>query len=193
MNKKKVHLIIHGFALLHVVLCISCRYVGIPDSLILTLATMAMVVLLCREEDLSIEFTAITIILANILGFILGNIGAASARSLNTYIFIIENENTAINYVTLPNPDGPKTYYDMQGRKLETPHGLCIERSSDGRSRTILGLTRTNKSPMCTHIPINIARTSSQHTLVELFSKEQLFVPVRQTLDVIGRRMFRHP
>ena len=88
MNKKEVHLIIHGFALLHVVLCISCKYLGIPDSLILTLATMAMVVLLCREEDLSIEFTAITIILANILGFILGNIGATifKANFISTFV-----------------------------------------------------------------------------------------------------------
>ena len=75
MNQKRAHLIIHGFALLHAGLCIACHYIGIPDSLILTLATMAMVVILCLEESLSIEFTAITIVLANILGFILGNIG----------------------------------------------------------------------------------------------------------------------
>lgn len=88
MNQKRAHLIIHGFALLHAALCIGCRYIGIPDSLILTLATMAMVVILCMEEYLSIEFTAITIVLANILGFILGNVGATllGANLLSTFV-----------------------------------------------------------------------------------------------------------
>ena len=81
---------------------------------------------LCQENDIAIDEPKKEVIVQ------------MPARSLNTYIFIIENENTGINYVTLPNPDGPKTYYDMQGRKLAEPHGLCIERSSDGRSRTIM-------------------------------------------------------
>ena len=81
---------------------------------------------LCQERPIDIDEPTKTLIVE------------MPARSLNTYIFIIENENTGINYVTLPNPDGPKTYYDMQGRKLAEPHGLCIERSSDGRSRTIM-------------------------------------------------------
>ena len=81
---------------------------------------------LCQENAIAIDEPTKTVVVE------------MPARSLNTYIFIIENENTAINYVTLPNPDGPKTYYDMQGRKLAEPHGLCIERSSDGRSRTIM-------------------------------------------------------
>lgn len=88
MNQKRAHLIIHGFALLHAGLCIACHYIDIPDSLILTLATMAMVIILCLEESLSIEFTAITIVLANILGFILGNIGASiiGINPLSTFI-----------------------------------------------------------------------------------------------------------
>ena len=81
---------------------------------------------LCQESDIAIDEPKKEVFVQ------------MPARSLNTYIFIIENENTGINYVTLPNPDGPKTYYDMQGRKLAEPHGLCIERSSDGRSRTIM-------------------------------------------------------
>ena len=81
---------------------------------------------LCQESDIAIDEPKKEVIVQ------------MPARSLNTYIFIIENENTGINYLTLPNPDGPKTYYDMQGRKLAEPHGLCIERSSDGRSRTIM-------------------------------------------------------
>ena len=32
---------------------------------------------------------------------------------------------------------GPKTYYDLSGRRLTKPHGLCIEKSSDGSSRKV--------------------------------------------------------
>ncbi|MBO4743342.1 MAG: LytTR family transcriptional regulator [Bacteroidales bacterium] len=87
MNLKKANLIIHGFAILHVLLCAGCRALAIPDTLILTLATMAMVVILCLEEDLSTGFTAITIVLANVLGFILGNIGASLGQNyISTFI-----------------------------------------------------------------------------------------------------------
>lgn len=73
MKYGRIHLIIHGFAILHLAGCLTCQLLAVPDSLILTLFTMAMVVFLCLEENLSIAFTAITIVLANILGFILGN------------------------------------------------------------------------------------------------------------------------
>ena len=88
MNKGKLHLIIHGFALLHLAVCLICRLLGIPDTLILTLITMGMVVVLCMEENLSIAFTALTIILANVLGFILGNaLGALlGINYLSTFI-----------------------------------------------------------------------------------------------------------
>ena len=44
------------------------------------------------------------------------------ARSLNTYIFTI---------------DPGATYYDLNGRKMEEPRGLCIERSADGTARKV--------------------------------------------------------
>jgi glucuronoarabinoxylan endo-1,4-beta-xylanase len=34
--------------------------------------------------------------------------------------------------------DSPKTYYDLQGRPLTLPHGLCIERSANGHSRKVM-------------------------------------------------------
>ena len=76
MKTVKVPYIIHAFALLHAAVCIVCALLRIPDSMILTLVTMVMVVLLSIKGRFSIEFTAITIILANILGFILGTSGA---------------------------------------------------------------------------------------------------------------------
>jgi glucuronoarabinoxylan endo-1,4-beta-xylanase len=60
------------------------------------------------------------------------------AYSLNTYIFMIDQGSTAIEEVKPNTGDGPKTYYDLQGRRLDHPHGICIERSADGRSAKVM-------------------------------------------------------
>ena len=60
------------------------------------------------------------------------------ARSLSTYIFMIDRGSTAIADVKQGAEDGPKTYYDMQGRRQDEPHGLCIERSANGSSRVVM-------------------------------------------------------
>ena len=57
-------------------------------------------------------------------------------RSLNTYIFILDEGSTAIKE-QLITEKGPATYYDLQGRRLDNPHGLCIERYVDGSSRKV--------------------------------------------------------
>jgi glucuronoarabinoxylan endo-1,4-beta-xylanase len=60
------------------------------------------------------------------------------AHSLNTYILNIDKGTTAIEPLKLEDDaHTPKTYYDLQGRRLESPSGLCIERSTNGRSRKI--------------------------------------------------------
>ena len=68
--------LIHGFALLHAVATISCTLLGFKDSLLLTLLTMAMTILICYKENLTVEITIASIVLVNILGFLLGNIAA---------------------------------------------------------------------------------------------------------------------
>ena len=60
------------------------------------------------------------------------------AQSLSTFIFTIDKGSTAIENTRFNYADGPNTYYDLQGRKLDEPHGLCIERSADGRSRKVM-------------------------------------------------------
>ena len=60
------------------------------------------------------------------------------AYSLNTYIFIIDKGSTAIENIEKADEDGTKTYYDLQGRRLEAPHGVCIEKSANGHSRKIM-------------------------------------------------------
>ena len=59
------------------------------------------------------------------------------ALSLSTYIFMINRGSTAIEDVTQMDVDGPKIYYDLQGRRQDNPRGLCIEKSADGSSRIV--------------------------------------------------------
>ncbi|MBR1668341.1 MAG: endo-1,4-beta-xylanase xyn5A [Bacteroidaceae bacterium] len=59
------------------------------------------------------------------------------AGSLSTYIFIIDPDAADISDLTQTEDDGPKTYYDLQGRRLDAPHGLCVERSANGFSRKV--------------------------------------------------------
>lgn len=76
MKDLKISIIIHFFAVLHAAVSLCCRWAGIEDELLLTILTMTMVLLICRKRGLTIEFTAASIIMANILGYLLGNAGA---------------------------------------------------------------------------------------------------------------------
>lgn len=60
------------------------------------------------------------------------------AESLNTFIFMIDKGSTAIENVKQSVEDGPKTYYDLNGRRSDNPRGFCIERSADGSSRKVM-------------------------------------------------------
>lgn len=64
------------------------------------------------------------------------------ARSLNTYIFMIDNGSTAVEGIMANDKSSNSKstnskWYDLQGRRLAEPHGLCIERRPDGTSRKI--------------------------------------------------------
>lgn len=72
----KTSWIIHIFALLHAIVALGCRAAGIEDELLLTILTMTMALLICLKQGLNIEFTAASIIVVNILGYMLGNLGA---------------------------------------------------------------------------------------------------------------------
>lgn len=73
--------IIHGFALLHVAGAVLCRLAGISDDLILTSLTIFLTVILCFRYRQSVEFSAMAIIIANIVGFLMGK-GIAALVSL---------------------------------------------------------------------------------------------------------------
>ena len=73
--------IIHIFALIHAAVALGCRLAGISDELLLTVLTMAMALIICMKRGLKVEFTAAIVIVANILGFMLGTLGADVLRS----------------------------------------------------------------------------------------------------------------
>ena len=60
------------------------------------------------------------------------------SQSLCTYIFKLDSGNAAIKDLEQADYTGPKTYYDLQGRRLDKPQGLCIERRADGTSRKVI-------------------------------------------------------
>ena len=59
------------------------------------------------------------------------------ARSFNTYILMVDTGATAINEKPKTRDDDKVIYYDLHGRLLQTPKGLCIERRSDGSTRKV--------------------------------------------------------
>lgn len=62
------------------------------------------------------------------------------ARSLNTYVFIIDSDVTGIKELDNVQTDNGQTvqYYDLHGRRLDVPKGLCIEHRPDGTSRKVI-------------------------------------------------------
>ena len=64
--------LIHIFALLHLLTAIVCKASGLSDTLLLTMLTMTLTVLLCARERLSLEFTALAIVLVNVVGYFAG-------------------------------------------------------------------------------------------------------------------------
>ena len=68
--------IIHIFALLHAVVTLACRYAGLNDELLLTVLTMSMILLICMKRWISIEYAAACVIVANVMGYMLGHLGA---------------------------------------------------------------------------------------------------------------------
>ena len=60
------------------------------------------------------------------------------ARSLNTYVFMIDDGSTGVTEVKKRPATGTVSYYDLQGRRINGPQGLCIERLPDGTTRKIL-------------------------------------------------------
>ena len=88
--------IIHIFALIHAAVALGCRLAGISDELLLTVLTMAMALIICMKKGLKVEFTAAIVIIANILGFMLGTLGADVLQSFISSTYVVHCLSTAI-------------------------------------------------------------------------------------------------
>lgn len=96
MRRHNIAFIIHTFALLHAVVALTCRLAGIEDELLLTILTMAMVLLICLKKKFSIEFSAASVIVANVIGYLLGNIGAEILEKFISSPYAIHALSTAV-------------------------------------------------------------------------------------------------
>ena len=96
MKRLNIAIIIHLFALLHACVVIFCYWIGIEDELMLTVLTTLMVLLICRKERLNIELTAASIIISNIIGYIMGNLGANILSTFLSSASMIHAISTAV-------------------------------------------------------------------------------------------------
>ena len=70
---------------------------------------------LCQEKPITIEESTKVVTVE------------LPARSLNTYIFMIDEGAAAIKESPQVDDNGPKTYYDLRGHRLPAPKGIYIE------------------------------------------------------------------
>ena len=81
---------------------------------------------LCQQRDITIDEPTKEVMLK------------MPARSLNTYVFTIDPGAAAIDDKQVPEKRAVViAYYDLHGRKLDTPHGLCIEKYADGSTKKV--------------------------------------------------------
>lgn len=87
-NKGKEFAIILSFSLLHMIVAVFSRWLGLADSLMLTTLTMLMTLALCQIKRASINTMIIILIIVNFSGFYLGRfIGSTLSHfSHNTYL-----------------------------------------------------------------------------------------------------------
>ena len=88
--------IINGFALLHALVALGSRLIGIQDDLMLTMLTMLLAVIICLRRGVSAKFMGVCIIAVNIFGFILGMGCAALFRKLTDSNLIVNPLSTFI-------------------------------------------------------------------------------------------------
>ena len=82
---------------------------------------------LCQEKTIDIDAPTDTVTVE------------MPGRSLNTCIFIIDRDEDGIEELENTNTQ-PTTieYYDLQGRRLNSPKGLYIEKRADGTTRKVM-------------------------------------------------------
>ena len=69
---------------------------GIEDELLLTILTMTMAMIVCLQRGMNIELTAATIIVVNILGYLIGNLGARIFQTFMDQAFAVHAMSTSL-------------------------------------------------------------------------------------------------
>lgn len=72
MKSLRMSWIVHGFALLHFAMAYFSALAVIPDSRLLTLMTLLMVLVICVRDRVTLEFTCLSFVLVNIAGYYVG-------------------------------------------------------------------------------------------------------------------------
>jgi hypothetical protein len=96
MKPLKISGIIHLFAILHAAVALACRLAGIDDELFLTILTMVMSLLICLKQGVKIEFIAIIVIIVNLIGFMLGTMGANVLQSFLSSEYLVHSLSTLV-------------------------------------------------------------------------------------------------
>ena len=96
MKSFRLSWIIHIFAILHAIVALGCRLTGTDDQILLTVLTMAMALIICMKAGLRVEFTTAVVIVVNILGYIIGNLGATVLQSLISSEYAVHCLSTVI-------------------------------------------------------------------------------------------------
>ena len=68
--------IVHIFGILHAALAMSCRSLGLSDELALTMLTITMAIVISLKKKVVVEFYALSIIIVNVVGYLLGMVFA---------------------------------------------------------------------------------------------------------------------
>lgn len=96
INTKRVGIIIHLFAVAHAITAIGLRWLNFDDSIVLTMLTIALIIIISRTYTLPVDVTIALTLLCCFAGFYLGTFGANVIHQIiNT-----TNDQTTINAVT---------------------------------------------------------------------------------------------
>lgn len=96
MKQFNISGIVHIFAILHAVVALACRLAGVDDELFLTVLTIAMSLIICMKQGIKTEFTIAIVFVVNILGYLIGSLGANVLQSFIHSNYIVHPVSSLI-------------------------------------------------------------------------------------------------
>ena len=96
MERIKDSLIIHSFALFHIITAITCLYLDLNGTMPLTILTMVMTIIICFRNNADGAYTAADIIIVNTLGYLMGTMGIDVLWKISSNEYLINSLSTFI-------------------------------------------------------------------------------------------------